>query len=539
MGAIYLLDCTLRDGGYINQWNFGNGTMICIYDRLTEAGVDIIEVGFLDEREPFDMERSIQPNTNAMNICYHGTVPKKAMVLAMIDIGTCSIENIQPKEDTILDGIRVIFKKERMYEAIDFAEQLTMKGYQVFLQLVSITDYKKEDIKKLADYCKKIRPYAVSIVDTYGLMHQEQVHDYFGWLDEYLEPSISIGYHSHNNFQLAYSNTIELLNMKTDRNMILDGTLYGMGKSAGNAPLELLAMYLNENCGKNYNLSQILEAINSEILPIHEKYYWGYSQFFFISAQNGCHPNYVKFLMDKKTLSIKDVNIILSRIESDRKLRYSEEYIETLYGEYVLENIDDSNCIECLKKEFSGKTVLILGPGRTVIDQTDTIKEFINNENPIIMSTNFVPEEIKIDFLFISNPLRYSLIIPKIANKDIKVIGTSNVTPVGRSFDYTLRYDLLIAKNTIWDNSLAILLNFFKKVGVKEIALAGFDGFVKDPQKNYFDTGFDLSKSYEYLSSVNRCMTKMISDTRADMNVLFITPSIYEGYDNSEDVIEQ
>jgi len=525
---IKLLDCTLRDGGYVNKWNFGNGAMTCIYDRLNEAGVDVVEIGFLDDREPVDANRSIQPDSRSLDLAYSNTIEKKSMIVAMIDYGTCSIDNILPCKETNLDGIRVIFKKEKMYEAIDYAQLLIEKGYKVFLQLVSITDYNEDDIKDLAEYSKRIHPFAVSIVDTYGLMHEEQVHDYFTWLDKYLDPSIGIGYHSHNNFQLAYSNTIEILHMDTNREIILDGTLYGMGKSAGNAPLELLAMYLNDNCGKKYEINQILEAISSEIMPIYSKYYWGYSLFFYIAAQNKCHPNYVKYLMDKKTLSIKDVNTILGEIEPPYKLRYKKDYIETLYGEYVLGNIDDSECVELLKDKFSGKEILIIGPGKSALSCHDRILEYVRNKSPIVISTNFVPDGGYINYVFVSNPLRYSMVIPKIAGSDIKVIGTSNVTAVGRPFDYTLRYDLLISENTIWDNSLAILMNFFKKIGVNGIVLAGFDGFRDRIEDNYIDNSFDLSKSIEYWHSVNECMTKMIADNRKVIRIEFLTDSLYE-----------
>jgi 4-hydroxy 2-oxovalerate aldolase len=275
-GKIRLLDCTLRDGGYVNDWMFGNGTMTCVFDRLNEAGVDIIEVGFLDHRQPFDMDRTIQPNTEGLTSAFSKITEKRAMAVAMIDYGTCDIKNVQPRKDTFIDGIRVIFKKENMHKAILFGKEIMDKGYVLFLQMVSITSYDDDDVIEFSKAVNKIRPFAISLVDTYGLMHKNQMFHYFGLLNEYLDPSISIGYHSHNNFQLAYANTIEMLKLSTDRDLLVDGTLYGMGKSAGNAPIELLAMHLNENYGKVYDISQMLEAIDSDILPIYEKHYWGY-----------------------------------------------------------------------------------------------------------------------------------------------------------------------------------------------------------------------------------------------------------------------
>lgn len=108
---ISLLDCTLRDGGYINDWEFGNEALISVFNRLNGAGVDIIEIGFLDQGRRFDMNRSIQPDTASMSKVYNKASEKKSMVVAMIDYGTCDIDNLQLKSETFIDGIRVIFKK--------------------------------------------------------------------------------------------------------------------------------------------------------------------------------------------------------------------------------------------------------------------------------------------------------------------------------------------------------------------------------------------------------------------------------------------
>ena len=91
-----LLDCTLRDGGYLNDWDFGNNTLTCIFDRLNESGIDIIEVGFLDDKYDYDMNRTIQPDTQSIERVFSKTVKKKSMVVAMIDVGNCAIERIQP-----------------------------------------------------------------------------------------------------------------------------------------------------------------------------------------------------------------------------------------------------------------------------------------------------------------------------------------------------------------------------------------------------------------------------------------------------------
>ena len=304
MSGIKLLDCTLRDGGYLNDWQFGNDNIINIYERMVSAGIDIIELGFLDERREYDEDRTIFPDTHALDRTYRGLDKGNSMLVGMIDYGTCGIEHIAPVEDCCLDGIRVIFKKAVMHRAIAFCRQVKELGYQVFVQAVSITSYHQEELKELIDLVNELHPFAFSLVDTYGLLHKNLLMKYYNFADRNLAPGIGLGYHSHNNFQLAYANCIELFENPPQRLLLVDGSLYGMGKSAGNAPLELLATYVNDNIAKRYHISQLLEAIDVTILEIYQKVHWGYSFKFFLSALNDCHPNYVSYLMDKKKLSV-------------------------------------------------------------------------------------------------------------------------------------------------------------------------------------------------------------------------------------------
>ena len=142
---VNLLDCSLRDGGYINDWEFGHNNLINVYERVTESNTDIIEVGFIDDRRPFDWNRSIFPDTASVRKVYDSAKVRPEMVFAMIDYGTCDIRNIESCEDSFLDGIRVIFKKHRMVEAMEYSRQIKALGYKVCAQLVSITSYDDDE----------------------------------------------------------------------------------------------------------------------------------------------------------------------------------------------------------------------------------------------------------------------------------------------------------------------------------------------------------------------------------------------------------
>ena len=124
MGAINLLDCTLRDGGYLNDWEYGYDEIISVFERLISAGIDIIEVGFIDERRSYDKNRTIFPDVASIHRTFHGIEKKDAMVVGMIDYGTCSIDKVIPQKESFLDGIRVIFKKHIMRDALDLVSRI-------------------------------------------------------------------------------------------------------------------------------------------------------------------------------------------------------------------------------------------------------------------------------------------------------------------------------------------------------------------------------------------------------------------------------
>lgn len=534
MDNIKLLDCTLRDGGYINDWNFGNETLINVFERIVSSGIDYIEVGFLDDRRIFDINRSIMPHTDSVEKIYGGLDKKQTEVVGMIDFGTCKIENIQPCESCFLDGIRVIFKKQIMKEALAFCQQIKDLGYKVFAQLVSITSYNDEEILELIELVNQVNPFAVSIVDTYGLLHKEKLLHYYFILNEKLNDSIGLGYHSHNNFQLGYANSIELVhhhsNNNSQRILIIDGTIFGMGKGAGNAPIELLAMYFNENLRKKYDINQILEAIDCNILEIYKQSPWGYSMKFFISASNDCHPNYVSFLLDKKTLSVKSINQILKKLEGDSKLLYNQEHIEKLYLEFQKNDCEDSQDYQILSDHLKNKNILLMGPGQSINNEKNEIIKHITTNNPVIISINYLPEFCDANYLFLTNSKRYiqqATWIHNLKNK-IQIIATSNVTKSSGRFDFQLDYESLIEKEAGFkDNSLIMLLKVLMKIGVKKVSLAGFDGYDENKKTNFY-----LSKmEYDFLKTrgneINEQMIAFLKKMENNIEVQFITSTVY------------
>lgn len=529
MGLIKLLDCSLRDGGYINDWNFGHDNMVSIFERLVESNVDMIEVGFLDNRRQFDINRSIIPNTDCVEKIFGGLDRKHALVFGMIDYGTCDISTIKHRKDSWLDGIRVIFKEQLRDSALKYIKQLKDLGYLVSAQLVSVTTYTEETLMDLIRLANEVKPYAVSMVDTYGLMHQNNLIHYFDILNNNLDPEIALGYHGHNNFQMGYANCIEMLSQSktTDRTILVDGTLYGMGKSAGNAPIELISMHLNVKYGKYYDISQMLEAIESNIMQFYKPATWGYNMFFYLAALNDCHPNYVRDLMSTRSLSIKQVNELLGRLQGEKKILYDKSYLEGIYRDFLTNDINDKDDIAELINEISGRKLLIVGPGTSMETEKDKVQSYVKENNPIVISVNYLPESIKTDYLFLSNAKRYVQLATRLYQSDCKIISTSNVTSTGKIFNFRLNITELLDKNAIFiDNSLMMIIKTLTRMNIKNVMLAGFDGYSQNGS-NYFDP----NKEYEYAKQqseyLNLYISMFLCNLKEKINVKFITSTRY------------
>lgn len=526
-----LLDCTLRDGGYVNDWLFGHDAIVNIFERLVSARVDIVEVGFLDERRPFDMDRTIFPDTASANRIFAELDHGESMVVAMIDIGTCAIEHIQPAAETVLDGIRVIFKKQRLAEAMAFCQQLKDLDYKVFANAVSITSYDEDEYEKLLDAVNELEPYTFSIVDTYGLLHRQEVDSYYLRAEAQLKPTIGIAYHAHNNFQLAYSNCIEAIEQQGDHMLTVDGSLYAMGKSAGNAATELLAMYMNEHCGKRYDISQLLEAIDTTILDIYRRTPWGYQFKFFIAALHDCHPSYVTYLMDKRKLSVRSINEILDQLEGDARLLYDGELIERLYQGYQSIECDDADDVAALAEAFRGRKIIMLAPGNNIVEQRERAFDYIAKNDPVIVAVGFVPNGYDIDYLFLPNAKRYTQLSSFLARSEanLKTIATSNLTKSCGQFDYVLNYaNLLDEEADLVDNPLIMLLRLLSRLDVDAVALAGFDGYTTRPASDYVNPNMEYDFSKAKALEINADAVESILRIPNRPKLVFVTDSIYE-----------
>lgn len=341
MDKYNLLDCTLRDGGYINKWNFRDEAIADMIDRLMDAGLDFIEVGYL--KNDGAEKDTTQFRCISQISRYLPGRKRDCFLLAMADVQQYEPENLTPYTGDAVDGIRVVFYKHQVEEAMALAEAVIQNGYKLFMQPMVTIDYTIDEYTVLVKRIAELEPYAVSIVDSFGYMLKEDFRKYFRILDNLLAPDTLIGFHSHNNMNLAFITAQDILEYHTDRRMIIDSSLYGMGRGAGNLNTELITNYYNMIFGRKYHMNQILYLISRYIMPIYKERQWGYSPYLFITGLYHYHPNFACYLLEDYEVSVSEFEEFIHTIPEEMKTKCRKEYVIDMYKKYKEDGTHEKN----------------------------------------------------------------------------------------------------------------------------------------------------------------------------------------------------
>ena len=229
---IKVIDCTVRDGGLMNKWQFSDKFVRHVYNALAEAGVDYMEIGYLSSESAFDKKEY-----GPWRFCFEkdlqriiGKEEKKIKLSAMADIGRIDLHDIPPRSESSLDMIRVACYVHQVDAAIELAHHCIDKGYETTINLMAVSTLGLRDLNEALNDLDKSRVPIIYLVDSFGAFYSEDIDTL---AQKYLErlPGKTIGIHCHNNQQLAFSNTISAIINGIN---YLDATLYGIGRGAGN-----------------------------------------------------------------------------------------------------------------------------------------------------------------------------------------------------------------------------------------------------------------------------------------------------------------
>ncbi len=300
---IKVLDCTIRDGGLMNNHAFDEHFVRAIYKAVSEAGIDYMEIGYKNSRRLFSGDKY-----GAWKFCSDEDIrkvtdgiPSKTKISVMVDVDRVDMDDIKPKKDSPVTMIRTACYVKDVDKAIAMANQFADKGYETAVNLMAISKVLEVDLTEcLQQLEKECKCNVVYLVDSNGSLYQETV-EYLVKKAKSIIKTKEIGIHAHNNQQLAFGNTIEAIIHNAN---YLDSTIFGMGRAAGNCPTELLLGFLKN---PKYDIRPVLDVIAKEMIPLSKKVEWGYVIPYAITGILDEHP--------KTALELR---------ESDQKENYRE-----------------------------------------------------------------------------------------------------------------------------------------------------------------------------------------------------------------------
>lgn len=518
MGFLKVLDCTLRDGGYCNEWRFGNRNTKTIAASLVEANLDIVELGFLTGRVTYDPDVTKYTDFSQMAAMIPADRAGKLFV-CMVNYGEYRLEDMPAYDGTSVDGIRVAFHKRDRYQALEFCRGIKEKGYKVFIQAMVSLNYTDAEFLELIQLSSAFMPYAFYIVDSFGVMKRRDLMRLFYNVEHNLAPGIAIGYHAHNNMQLAYSNAQALVDIRTNRDRIIDSSIFGMGRGAGNLNTELFVEYLNDNLDTSYRLKPLLGIIDRILNRFYQMAPWGYSLPNYLSAKHNAHPNYASWLDGKKTLTVEDMDSIFEMMEPEKRASYDKAYIEALYLRYQATGQVQELHLQELRSRIAGSRVLIIAPGRSSVEEFHKIEAMAKESDVVTVAINFDYRLLDTDFIFLSNLRRFQELSPEQYGK---CIVTSNIPAMG-VYLQTSYADLLNTVESVRDNAGLMLIRLLMDMGAREILIAGMDGYDTDPARNYADQSMAFYTRKAQMEAMNTGISTVLKQFSREIAVRFVT----------------
>lgn len=300
---VQVLDCTLRDGGYVNNWEFDLQTSLSIIDGLYASGVRWIEIGIMGlnpkvgKQTKFSDFEQIKPFLiNRKSDCHYAVM-----------VTTALSDNFQyPKcSESTPDTIRVAYFKPELDKTLVLAEKLKQLGYKVFLQAMATFMYSDTELKDMLLQVNRLMPTSFYMVDSFSTMYPKDVAKMRDMVLDVLNENILFGFHAHNNIQMAYSNVQEFINLDDSRALMVDGSIFGMGRGAGNVPIELLMEFMNKKHGQNFDTTAVLSLYQNYLESIYKEYGWGYSAPYYLTAVNALNSVWGWFFMSKGITDIE------------------------------------------------------------------------------------------------------------------------------------------------------------------------------------------------------------------------------------------
>ncbi|MFA5099326.1 MAG: hypothetical protein WC547_00390 [Candidatus Omnitrophota bacterium] len=564
---IRVLDCTIRDGGYINNWKFDKRLVRETYRALSKSGVDFIEIGYRGTSKHFDQDQygiwRFTPDRLIREVISNIDGAKLAL---MVDYGKIDAEDLCEAGDSAVGLIRIAVHKDCLKGAMALAGQIKKKGYEVSLNAIDYNNYTKKEQAELISMLRGTPLDYFYFVDSYGSLFPHQV-------ESILEPvlgirGLKIGFHPHNSLQMAFANTLEAVRCGVH---MIDSTIYGMGRAAGNLPTEIIIAFLEKEKRDRYNSIPLLNIIDRYFAGLYKDNRWGYQLPYMLSGMFKCHPSYAKALVDSHEYTIEDIWKAMDYINAKKVVGYSKDVLDELIHEGIMRGADGrhagitSGTDKSSRRSFAkavkripyagrhkGRDVLILANGPSLNEYKDKIGLFIKKSDPIILGANYMGDLFIPHYHSFANKRRFSSYIDTVDPRSKLLIGPSISEELIREYtdrdyerlhyvdalnpEFDIREDGLITTNC---RTVAVLLMGIAIVmGAKKIFAVGMDGYVQNKAHHemHFYNETDEKENREMILEMQRWCQHFLEQidsyliARGKEGIHILTPTHYRAF---------
>jgi len=526
MDGITLLDCTLRDGGYYNNWDFSTDVMNAYLSAMAALPVDVVEVGFrafsvvgrkfagacgycteefISALEIPSGPMRIAVMVNATDLTGHSEGPQQGVS-----------ELFGPASDSRVDIVRIAAHVNKVADVLPATERLHELGYTVTIQLMQMAGLSSEEIVALGALCAKYPIDVLYFADSLGGMAGDDVEVAVASLREHWTGQL--GFHAHNNMEKALENTLKALEHGVSW---VDATVLGMGRGPGNTHTDSLAMELEWRAGRTANVASLLEVQELHFGPLQQLYGWGPNAYYYMAGKYGIHPTYVQNMLNDSRYSSADVLASVQHLRNVDARHYNPDTLEGTRSFYSAEPIGTWRPAEVLE----GREVLVLGSGPGVARHREAIERYVRAKRPFVLALNTQSEidSNLIDAHIACHPFRLLANCREHSRSKLPLIAPASDLPSdvrdalsgANILDYGLgirvgSYDFgelscILPSPLVLAYSLAVATSG----RATRILLAGFDGYGPgDPRNDEAQSLLDL-----YMDDADRLETVSVTPT--------------------------
>lgn len=503
-----LLDCTLRDGGYYNAWDFSEALVHDYLDAMKTSGVDVVELGLRSVKTSgFAGASAYTTDDYLRGLPLPAGLGIGVMVNAAELVGGGQedvLKQLFPvdEEDSPVELVRIASHVHEFEEALPAVNWLKAKGYKVGFNLMQVADRSEDEIKQLARQAAQYPMDVLYFADSFGGMTPDQASEIIQWIRA--EWDGALGIHTHENMGLALSN---VLRAASDGVTWVDSTVTGMGRGPGNAKTEEVVIEMAALRGQLPNLTPLMSLIRKHFQPLQERYGWGKNPYYYLAGKYGIHPTYIQTMLSDSRYDEEDVLSVIEHLRQEGGKKYNATTLESarhFYGKAPRGTWNPA-------ARFSGRDVLVLGAGPAVRDHKHALESFIRRRTPLVVALNTqaaVSADL-IDLRVASHPVRLLADSAKHADLPQPLVAPLSMLPdevretlQGQS---VLDYGLSVDAEQVWFNEThcvmptALVIGYALALatsgGAERIFLAGFDGYgAGDPRDQEMQ---NLIESYE------------------------------------------